>query len=172
VYVTAHLSKIHGLDWSRSSGTTLATCSSDSTVKVSWKSQIVKVYNPSAIITLFYTRCFKAYIYIFLKHILWHFLKHILTHFKIKISDKNTTFRQLHVIIIRCQMYKAWQWYICTTVLPTFSLLNICIKLHATVKLCIFTLDNDHKQSSKRLVHIADFCLKTFYLWTIYKQNW
>jgi len=38
VYVTAHLSKIHGLDWSRSSGTTLATCSSDSTVKL-WNTE-------------------------------------------------------------------------------------------------------------------------------------
>ena len=35
VYVTAHLSQIYGLDWSRSSGTMLATCSKDSTVKVS-----------------------------------------------------------------------------------------------------------------------------------------
>ena len=33
-YITAHLSKIHGLDWSRSSGTVLATCSNDATVKV------------------------------------------------------------------------------------------------------------------------------------------
>ncbi|KAL9975896.1 hypothetical protein ACROYT_G013114 [Oculina patagonica] len=38
VYVTAHLSKIHGLDWSRSSGTTLATCSNDSTVKL-WNTE-------------------------------------------------------------------------------------------------------------------------------------
>ncbi|KAK2554683.1 GATOR complex protein WDR59 [Acropora cervicornis] len=38
VYLTAHLSKIHGLDWSRSSGTTLATCSSDTTVKL-WNTE-------------------------------------------------------------------------------------------------------------------------------------
>lgn len=37
-YITAHLSKIHGLDWSRSSGTTLATCSSDATVKL-WNTE-------------------------------------------------------------------------------------------------------------------------------------
>ncbi|PFX34828.1 WD repeat-containing protein 59 [Stylophora pistillata] len=38
VYVTAHLSKIHGLDWSRSSGTTLATCSNDTFVKL-WNTE-------------------------------------------------------------------------------------------------------------------------------------
>lgn len=38
IYLTAHLSKIHGLDWSRSSGTTLATCSSDTTVKL-WNTE-------------------------------------------------------------------------------------------------------------------------------------
>lgn len=38
VYVTAHLSQIYGLDWSRSSGTMLATCSKDSTVKL-WSTE-------------------------------------------------------------------------------------------------------------------------------------
>ena len=37
VYITAHPSKIHGVDWSRSSGTTLVTCSNDATVKVCLK---------------------------------------------------------------------------------------------------------------------------------------
>ncbi|XP_031559913.1 GATOR complex protein WDR59-like [Actinia tenebrosa] len=34
VYITAHLSKVHGIDWSHHSGTSLATCSNDSTVKL------------------------------------------------------------------------------------------------------------------------------------------
>ncbi|CAH3138838.1 unnamed protein product [Porites lobata] len=38
VYITAHLSRIHGLDWSRSCGTTLVTCSNDATVKL-WNTE-------------------------------------------------------------------------------------------------------------------------------------
>ncbi|KAK3739928.1 hypothetical protein QZH41_015973, partial [Actinostola sp. cb2023] len=38
VYITAHLSKVHGIDWSYNSGTALATCSNDSTVKL-WNTQ-------------------------------------------------------------------------------------------------------------------------------------
>ena len=40
-YITAHLSKIHDLDWSRSIGTKLATCSNDATVKVNYMSRPV-----------------------------------------------------------------------------------------------------------------------------------
>ena len=42
-------------------------------------------------------------------------------------------------------------------VLPTFSHSYICI--YTTVKLCIFTLDNDDVQLSKRCIPIANFYL-------------
>ncbi|XP_028513190.1 GATOR complex protein WDR59 [Exaiptasia diaphana] len=38
VYITAHLSKVHGIDWSYNSSMALATCSNDSTVKL-WNTQ-------------------------------------------------------------------------------------------------------------------------------------